>query len=347
MTSKIRIILHGKQAGNEALRTAVERVRERGHDIDVRVTWEAGDTRSLAREAALAGIHRVVAGGGDGTLNEVVNGLDAADVPSPSLGVLPLGTANDFACSAGIPVDLESALLLCAEGPCHPIDIVQGRRGCFINVATGGYGTEVTVNTDPALKRVLGGAAYFVTGITRFFQLEPIEARIIGPGLLWEGALAVVAIGNGRSAGGGHELCPDAAVDDGLLDVAVLPNAPDGHQTVLEKFMLEGSQAVEAAFLRWRVPELELHSEHGIYVNMDGEPCFDTLHRFCMRGQRLGVHLPDDSPLLSRNSKAGATASPLDTQTATHTRNPEAPQKQLCCDGTVHRQTASDKPSPS
>src|SRR2546428_26942 len=99
-TKHIVFVVHGARAAREDFRHTVSWVRGRGHHTDVRVTFEAGDAQHLARHAAMEGPDVVVAVGGDGTLNEVVNGLDGYDTP---LGVLPFGTANDFARQAGIP----------------------------------------------------------------------------------------------------------------------------------------------------------------------------------------------------------------------------------------------------
>ena len=122
MGRHLRLILHGKAAGVPEIRQAVEAVRNRGHRLDVRVTWEAGDSIRYAKEAAADGVETVVAGGGDGTLNEVAAGVvDGSGPPSCCLGLLPLGTANDFAKACGIPVDNpEAALMLAAEGEVSP-----------------------------------------------------------------------------------------------------------------------------------------------------------------------------------------------------------------------------------
>jgi len=305
MARKSRIILHGKQAANQELRDAVAAVREDGHEIDVRVTWEAGDSGLFAAEASKDGIDTVIAGGGDGTVNEVLNGLVALEGNKSALGVIPLGTANDFARSAGIPLQLEAALRVAVET--EPVSVDVGRAGerAFMNVATGGFGTEVTVNTDPKLKRVLGGAAYFITGLGRFSELEPVPVRLRGPDLDWEGKILVLAVGNARQAGGGHVLCPDAVLDDGMLDIGILPDVPEDQQSqAIRELMAHGMQAVKDAVLYWRVPWVEVEAPKGLYVNLDGEPTHATHHRFDIEPKRLALHLPESTSLLSSNDQA-------------------------------------------
>ena len=103
----LTFVVHGARADRADLRQTVSWVRERGHAVHVRVTWGAGDAASHAAQAADRGTDVVIACGGDGTLNEVVNGLDGYDVP---LGVIPLGTANDFARQTGIPQVADHAM---------------------------------------------------------------------------------------------------------------------------------------------------------------------------------------------------------------------------------------------
>ena len=107
-----RVILNGKGAASPPVRNAIERLRAQGQPLEVRVTWEGGDAARYAREALQDGVEVLVAGGGDGTLNEVVNGiLKENEKPAMALGVLPLGTANDFARGTGIPLDPYEALV--------------------------------------------------------------------------------------------------------------------------------------------------------------------------------------------------------------------------------------------
>jgi lipid kinase YegS len=305
MTPRSRIILHGKQAANQELRNAVAAVREDGHQIDVRVTWEAGDSSLLAAEAAKEGIDTIIAGGGDGTVNEVLNGLVRVEENRSALGIIPLGTANDFARSAGIPLQLEAALRVAVET--EPVAVDVGRSGdrAFMNVATGGFGSEVTVTTDPKLKRLFGGAAYFITGLGHFSELAPVQVHLHGPALDWEGRLLVLAVGNARQAGGGHVLCPEAVLDDGLLDIGVLPEVPkDQHPKAISALMTKGLHAIKDAALYWRVPWVEVEAPKGLYVNLDGEPTHATHHRFDIEPTRCALHLPESTPLLASRKEA-------------------------------------------
>lgn len=291
---KAILILHGKQAMNDDVREAVRQMRERGWTLDVRVTWEAGDAQRLVGEALAAGYTHVVAGGGDGTLRDVAEAVGLADTHA-SLALLPLGTANDFAKAAGVPLEPSAALAL-LERPVHSIDLGQVGEQLFLNMATGGFGSQVTANTSEDLKKVLGAAAYLFTGLSRFSELQAATVSLQGPGFEWQGELLALGIGNGRQAGGGQVLCPEALVDDGLLDIAILP-APQEMLGALRELL-----AGEGLFVRTRLPWVEIKCSQGLDINLDGEPLQADSLRFEAKPAALRLHLPEDSPLLSRPS---------------------------------------------
>ncbi|MFV3382064.1 lipid kinase YegS [Pseudomonas sp. NY15354] len=289
---KAMLILHGKQAMNDEVRSAVGALRERGWTLEVRLTWEAGDAQRLVAEALAAGVRQIVAGGGDGTLRDVAEAM--AQAPGgASLALLPLGTANDFAKAAGIPLEPAAALDL-LEQPARPVDLGKVGDQLFLNMATGGFGSQVTANTSEDLKKVLGAAAYLFTGLSRFSELQAASVELQGPEFHWQGQLLALGIGNGRQAGGGHVLCPDAWVDDGLLDISILP-APQEMVGALRDLL-----AGEGLFVRARLPWVEIKSSQGLDINLDGEPLQADSLRFEACPAALRLHLPADSPLLSR-----------------------------------------------
>ncbi len=294
---RLRLIVHGKAAREQRVRDAVEAVRADGHEASVRVTFEGGDAGRMAAEAvgeAKAGLlDAIVAGGGDGTVNEVFAAALAAEPPaSCSFGVLPLGTANDFARSADLPsADATASLRLVATTPARPIDIgaVDGRP--FINLLTGGFGSRVTVETDPDLKRSLGGLAYVLTGVSRFRELAANKGRITGEDFAWEGAFLALAIGNGRQAGGGIMLCPDALLDDGALDLMILPEVPaERRLEIVSSLLTQGAAALPGLVLRARSPWFTFEADEALSVNLDGEPIHARHFRVTCRPAALRLH---------------------------------------------------------
>jgi len=306
-TPRWRLILNGKSAGNDDLRDAVGHWRGQGVQLEVRVTWEEGDAERYVAEAIDQGVDVIVAAGGDGTLSAVAETLAHREEPAdtlPSLALVPMGTANDFATSAGIPTDPEDAFALIAQAPARPVDLLRvdadGKRWWCANLASGGFGTQVTVETDAGLKKMLGGLAYVITGIAKLGRIEPITARLTGPDFEWEGGFIALGIGNGRQAGGGQQLCPQALIDDGLLDVTVVPEL-DGEVAATLGQMLTGGKeaALERVATRAQLPWLQIDAPEALTLNLDGEPVEARHFRIdCVAG-RVRMHLPADCELLS------------------------------------------------
>lgn len=300
----IRLIVHGKAAGRPDLRAAVGALRSEGHHIEVRVTWEGGDSLRLAREAVQEEVSTIVAGGGDGSINEVASGMiSAADRASslPSFGVLPLGTANDFARSGGISLDLLEALRVSVEVPARPVDVGRIGERIFVNVATGGFGTKITLETPEETKKILGGAAYFLTGVKQFGSVRASRARFTGPDFEWEGPFLVMALGNGKQAGGGHVLCPEGVIDDGRLELSVLPDVPQGEVAqALGALLKEGIAAIKRDVITAHLEWVRIEADETLYINLDGEPISGEEFEFRVEPDALMMHLPESSPLLGR-----------------------------------------------
>ncbi|WP_212630151.1 lipid kinase YegS [Pseudomonas sp. KB-10] len=297
---KAWLILHGKQALNEEVRAAVNGLRERGWDLAVRLTWEGGDAERLVHEGLAAGYPTLIAGGGDGTLRDVVEALVKARSEA-SLALLPLGTANDFAHAAGVPLTPAAALALLEVEPVA-VDVGMAGDRAFLNMATGGFGSNVTANTSEDLKKVLGGAAYLLTGLSRFSEVRAAAGRFHGPDFEWQGEFLALGIGNGRQAGGGHLLCPDATIDDGLLDVSIVPAAQDVVST-LGTLLTGGMHGLQSVAISARLPWLEVEALEGLDLNLDGEPTQSTQQRFEACPAALRLHLPPACPLLGKRSE--------------------------------------------
>ena len=199
-SKRVHLILNGKVAGNDALRAAVARQRAAGHRIEVLVTSEMGDARRFASEAGKVDL--LIAAGGDGTLNEVLHGLmDLSEATRPILGIVPLGTANDFATGCGIPRDPAKALALCMKGEAVPIDVGKANDHWFINAASAGFGAEITATTSPELKRLLGPAAYTMMGAILAINIHQYHGMLRLPGREITGSGPVAIVGNGRQTG--------------------------------------------------------------------------------------------------------------------------------------------------
>ncbi len=297
---KARVILNGKGAANPHVRAAINRIRDEGQAMEVRCTWEGGDAARLAQEAMRDGIDVLVAGGGDGTIHEVVNGLMTAEsTPELALGVLPLGTANDFARGCGIPLEPHDALKLATHGSPVAIDVASANGVYFANVASGGFGAEVTVGTPTNLKKAMGGGAYALVGVVTAAKMTPYDGKLVSADESAEGSFIALAVGNGRQAGGGFQVTQKAYLDDGLLDLMVLQNfqTKDLGLVVNELQTFDNPQN---QFVHYRQIEgFEIEVQGKLPINLDGEPYRWDRIRFEVKPGALRVILPEGCALLS------------------------------------------------
>lgn len=290
------LILNGKGANNPELREAVELLRGEGVEIHVRVTWEKGDAVRYVEEALTLNVATVIAGGGDGTINEIATALiQCESTQVPALGILPLGTANDFATSVNIPEDFTNALKLAIAGRDVPVDIAQvNKKTCFINMATGGFGTRITTETPEKLKAALGGVSYLIHGLMRMDTLKPYRCEIHGENFNWQDDALVIGIGNGRQAGGGQQLCPEALIDDGLIHLRIFT----GEELLPALFNTLASSDKTENLVDSVSPWFEVTAEHEMTFNLDGEPLSGKTFRMEILPAALRCRLPPDCPLL-------------------------------------------------
>ena len=296
----IVLVVHGARAERPDLRHMVGWVRERGHLVELAVTWDAGDAAAFAATAADRGVDVVVAVGGDGTLNEVVNGLDGRDTP---LGVVPLGTANDFARQLGIPADADHAMdvVLLKEPVRMDTASLNGRR--FVNVSSGGVGAEATAETPTQAKATLGALAYAITGVRKIAGFAPYRGRFRGAGasrgddFALDGEFLLFGVGNGRATGAGTLLTPRASVTDGLIDVCVVEAMPRREFGRLLLRFKRGEQIGQPGVHYARVRSLLVEADAPLSVNVDGEHA--TLERMDYRARPADLwvhaaHLPGE-----------------------------------------------------
>ncbi len=294
---KTRVILNGKKAGLKSVRDAISATRKHSPALEVRVTYETGDVERLVNEAIAEGVERIIAGGGDGTVNEVADALVKLS-RRPELAIMPLGTANDFATACNIPGDPAAALSLAINGKSTSIDIGKANERHFVNVASGGFGAEVTADTPVELKNFLGGGAYTLTGLVKAMNFVPYRGKFVTHESELSGAAIVGAVCNGRQAGGGQVLAPDARINDGLLDVFIVTefSAKDLPQVIDE--ILNPSPEGRFVML-FQTPWVEM-SAHGKVapVNLDGEPYHSKVIRFEVLPGAIKLVLPEFCPLL-------------------------------------------------
>ncbi|HEX8246000.1 MAG TPA: YegS/Rv2252/BmrU family lipid kinase [Longimicrobium sp.] len=288
-----------KPSSVDDVRAGVEKLRAGGHEVEAHVTFEPGDAARFATEAARRGAELVVAAGGDGTVNEVVNGLLAGSpgdaAAAPRLAILPLGTANDLASGLGIPTDdAEAALAVAVAGVPFCVDVPTVNGRCFLNVSTGGFGAEATDESSEGLKSVLGPVAYVVTGVRKFVRLEPSRARFTAGGqALHDGEFLVFAVGNARRTGGGMHLTARAEMDDRLLDVCIIEEMGRLEFARIAAQIRAGGHVDHPRVTYRQVPSLSVEADEELSVNADGEPMSARRFDYTFAPGRLTLMVPE------------------------------------------------------
>lgn len=285
----IAIVLHGARAELPGLRHLVQWVRGKGHTVRVRVTWEPGDGAAFAREEIQFGADTIVACGGDGTVNEVLNGMEGTRV---ALGILPVGTANDFARQVGISDDLNAAMDVVLRRRPVVIDTaaMNGRR--FLNVSSGGIGAEATAETPADAKASLGPVAYFISGLRKLAGFEPRRALFEAPGFKLQHDFLLFAVGNARATGGGTLVTPRASVRDGLLDVCIVGAMPRKEFARLVLRVKRGEHLESEGVHYMQVPWIRITAAQPMTVTLDGEPAELRQAYYQVRPRDLLIHLP-------------------------------------------------------
>jgi diacylglycerol kinase (ATP) len=270
---KTRVIVNpnaGSVGEIETLRETLKKLP----GTDVRFTQKEGDARRLARDAVRKGTELVVAAGGDGTLNEVVNGL-AVDFSRARLGLLPLGTGNDFARSINVPADLEGALAVLAEGRTRTVDVARARIGRklrhFINMAAGGFSGHVSEKADEVKDR-WGPLAYLRAALGTLPKLTGFNARIkLDDSERLKVETYNIVVSNGRYVAAGIPVAPHSKLDDGLLDLMIVPTASIPKLAMLVPQVLLGRHTESDLLLFHRAKRIAIKSEPPMSFNVDGE----------------------------------------------------------------------------
>ena len=222
MANKVKVVLnsYGGRLSAQAKRDRVEQgLQAAGVDYHLELTTETGHGIELARQAALDGWPIVVAAGGDGTIHEVVNGLmqAASEAEASTLGIIPLGTANDLADALEIPRNINRACQRLAAGKTRLIDIGQVNDRYFANNSAVGLEPAISLAHD-RMRWVKGNIRYILAALKSIMTAQCWTMRLTWHNGIYEGPVIIVSVGNSCRTGGEFYMYPDASLDDGLID---------------------------------------------------------------------------------------------------------------------------------
>ncbi len=292
-------IIVNPNAGSVEDRHALEEKLGGRPETSVHMTEREGHAEEIAREAVQGGAGLVVAAGGDGTLNEVVNGL-SADFGRARLGLLPLGTGNDFARSINVPADLDGALQILEQGRVRALDVacatLHGKSRYFINVSAGGFSGEVSEKAAEAKER-WGPLAYMRGALGALPELKAFTSRITLNGAeTLEIETYNLVVSNGRFVASGIPVAPQAILDDGLLDVMIAPAATLPQLAILVPTVLLGRHIDSDLLIFRKAARVEIDCEPQMTFNVDGEIVGEGPARFEVLPRALEVVMGPDEP---------------------------------------------------
>lgn len=265
-------IIVNPTSGGGKKRRIVERalagLRASGKEFRVFETEKPRQAVYLSRELTSEGACDLIAIGGDGTLHEVLNGF--ADFENCNLGLIPAGTGNDFAAAAGIPEDTDEALSLILTGTPKPTDFMQmeGVRG--INVIGTGIDVDI-LKRCRASKWLRGKMQYVISLIISLFKFKNYPMHTVCNGREEDYSALIACVGNGRRIGGGIRMCPEAVLDDGLLDFVVCSDVKKSHIPAAFVKLMKGKILQEDFTSFVRGQKVEVTSSRPLTVQVDGE----------------------------------------------------------------------------
>ena len=275
--TRARLIVNpssGRERATEYAWAVSERLRERYDSIELALTSRDGDAERAARRAVEDGCAAVFVAGGDGTLNEAVNGVAAVSaLDRVTFGVIPFGTGNDFAAALGVPVKVEEALPVLLQARTLPVDLGRVNGRLFLNTSGGGFIAEVSVAVTPQLKTIAGRLAYLVGGAHALLDYDPVRATVIAePGHLRLGVgLYAFAVCNARLIGGGRMIAPSAIIDDGLLDLCLIEDMNTLDFVALARKVAGGDHVDDSRVRYVQASSIVIEFAREMKLNTDGE----------------------------------------------------------------------------
>lgn len=306
MQKRCRII-YNPTSGREALKRDLVDILNilegAGYETSAFATTpEENSAQNEAKRAAQVGFDLIVAAGGDGTINEVVNGI-AGLKKRPKLGIIPAGTTNDYARALRIPREspVEAAKVI-AAGKSVKIDIGQANEKYFVNIAGGGLLTELTYSVPSQLKSLFGYLAYLAKGAEMLPRMKAVNMHLEYDEGVYEGKASMFLVALTNSIGGFEQIVPDASLDDGKFTMIVVKTDNLVEILHLLTLVLNGGKHInDDRILYVKTNKLIAKPvDNRIMINIDGEYGGDAPVKFVNLKQHLEImantdEIPNDA----------------------------------------------------
>lgn len=267
-------IIYNPTAGRETFRrelpTVLERFEKAGYETSTHATTGDGDAKEAAQIAVERQYDLIVVAGGDGTINEVINGIAEAEF-RPKIGIIPAGTTNDFARALSIPREIKRAVDVILTSETMALDIGKVNDLYFTNIAGGGDLTELTYEVPIKLKSAIGQLAYYIKGIEKLPSLKPVRTVIEYDGHVIEDDIMLFLVANTNSVGGFEKLAPNALLNDGYFDLIILKKANLAEFLRIATAGLRGAHIEDKHVIYVQAKNIKVTPKERMQLNIDGE----------------------------------------------------------------------------
>lgn len=267
---------------------------EQGISLDIKTTTKRGEGTPLAAEAVSQGYNHIIAGGGDGTINEVLNGIIDTEAV---MGVLPLGTENVFCKSMGVPLDIKEACRHFLHAREKQIDVGIANKQHFLMMAGIGLDAHIISDMDPELKKALGGVGFILKGVDFLSHRiqetyrPTVKLRLNDKNEVIESKFWIILVGNQSHYSGTIKLLKKAKIDDGLLDILVFPFIDN--ETVLQQLVsaMTETHLELGQVMYYQSKDFTVETDHPIFTQADGELTGKTPIHFTVKHKALRIRI--------------------------------------------------------
>lgn len=297
MCMKRARIIYNPTSGRELFRKHLPEVLEKlevaGYETSCHATTCEGDAVKAAKYAVNRGFDLIIAAGGDGTLNEVVAGVSPFE-QRPKVGLIPMGTTNDFARALRIPRDMVKAVDIILAGQTIPVDVGVVNDRHFINIAGGGKMTELTYDVPSKLKTVLGQLAYYLKGIEMVPSIRASHLHIEYDEGIFDGEAMMFLVGLTNSVGGFEKLAPDSSINDGKFTLIILKKCNIAEFIRLATLAIGGNHLDDPLVIYRKTSRIKVTAEDKVQLNLDGEYGGNLPAEFTNLCRHIDVFVPID-----------------------------------------------------
>lgn len=284
----------GKADAENYKETTINVLEGLGYEVIIKETEKQNDATVFAKEACAEKIEFLLAMGGDGTINEVVNGL-AEQTHRPLFSFIPLGTVNDFARALGIPLEPELAIEALKMTHTKKIDIGQIGEKYFMNIVAIGEIANRVANTTAEQKTKMGSLAYLIEGAKAVISNDEIEMTITHDGGIWKGTPMLILVALTNSVGGFEKMVKSAEVNDGKLHVYIIKQAGLASIARMGAKILLGTLEEDEGVEVIRSTNVLIESENPLYCNVDGDEGDCTPLEIKVLPEHLEILIPKNS----------------------------------------------------